>query len=52
MTPFSISECDAAIERLKSTEELSVAFIFLFVALDTTGQPEEERDDSSHNRWL
>ena len=34
------------------TAALQVAFIFLFIALDTTGQPEEERDDSSHNRWL
>ncbi len=29
-----------------------MAFIFLFVGLDVSDQMEEERDDSSHNRWL
>eukprot|EP00750_Incisomonas_marina_P022304 INCI4963.1.p2 GENE.INCI4963.1~~INCI4963.1.p2 ORF type:complete len:629 (-),score=107.45 INCI4963.1:2815-4701(-) len=52
LRPHFPKACDKAIKRLESTDEPSVAFIFLFIALDTTGQPEEERDDSSHNRWL
>ena len=44
--------CDAAIARLRATDVPSVAFIFLFVALDVSDQPAAERDDTSHNRWL
>ena len=40
------------ITHLKSTEELSVSYIFLFIALDITNQPKKERDHTSHNRWL
>jgi all-trans-retinol 13,14-reductase len=40
------------IKNLKSTEELSVSYIFLFVALDITNQPITERDHTSHNRWV
>ena len=45
-------DVSSQITSLKSTDEPSVAFIFLFVALDVTSQPESERDDSSHNRWI
>jgi len=43
---------DKQISSLKSTDKPSVAFIFLFVSLDITKQPEKERDETSHNRWI
>ncbi|GMI01682.1 hypothetical protein TrST_g10383 [Triparma strigata] len=40
------------IYKSPDTCENSVAFIFLFVGLDVSGQPEEERDDRNHNTWI
>lgn len=45
-------ECKSALANLRINHEYSVAFIFLFIALDITDQPEEDRDHSSHNRWI
>ena len=45
-----LSKCATrAMERIEKTTELTVAFIFLFIGLDISGQPEEERDTRSHN---
>ena len=48
-----LSRCATrAMERIEKTTELTVAFIFLFIGLDISGQPEEERDIRSHNTWI
>lgn len=52
LRPHFPKKAGQAIQRLKATDEPSVAFIFLFIALDVSKQPAEERDNSSHNRWL
>ena len=52
LSPHYPKECSAAIARLERNHEYSCAFIFLFIALDISSQPEEEIDDSSHNRWI
>lgn len=40
------------IASLRQGDEPSVAFVFLFCALDISAQPVDERDHTSHNRWL
>eukprot|EP01043_Picozoa_sp_COSAG02_P003501 COSAG02_NODE_86_length_39084_cov_17.815724_1_plen_609_part_00 len=40
------------IASLRQGDEPSVAFVFLFCALDISAQPADERDHTSHNRWL
>ena len=42
----------AAVTRIEKATELTVAFIFLFIGLDVSKQPESERDDRAHNTWI
>jgi len=42
----------AAMGRIAQTTELTVSFIFLFVGLDLSSQPEAERDERGHNTWI
>lgn len=43
---------DAAVERIRATTELSVAFIFLFVGLDIPEDSDAHKDRRSHNTWI
>jgi all-trans-retinol 13,14-reductase len=50
--PTFKSRADAAVARIGRASDLSCAFIFLFVGLDTTGQPDVEIDERNHNTWV
>ena len=51
-SPALASAATDAIARIEGATEHSVAFIFLFLGLDISTQPADERDARSHNTWI
>ena len=50
--PHVAREAERAVARISKDTQLSCAFIFLFIGLDVSSQPESEVDHRSHNTWI
>ena len=50
--PKLAKHAEGAMARIEQATELTVAFIFLFLGLDTSALPPEEADERSHNTWI